>query len=151
MSIFDKIGSAKMGQAGNWVRPGRYTASVDAVKLVKKFNGDEFVAIELTILTVIDDENGTGHKVEEEVTHLMKVRNPSFLGSFKQFASVALGCEADDLDQAAADKITSDEQPLAGIEIAFLARQKPTKKGGQFTLVMYSDPDADDDGDDSTK
>ena len=143
MSIFDKIGSAKMGQAGNWVRPGRYTARVDAVKLVKKFNGEEFVAIEMTILTVLDDENGTGHKAEEEITHLMKVQNPSFLGSFKQFASTALGCDPDDLDKPAADKITSDEQPLAGIPIAFLARQKPTKAGGQFTLVMYSDVDAD--------
>ena len=143
MSIFDKIGDAKMGQAGNWVRPGRYTAKIVAVKLVKKFNGDEFVAIEMQVLTVIDDEKGTGHKVEEEITHLMKVRNPSFLGSFKQFASVALGCEADDLDKAAADKITSDEQPLAGIDIAFTARQKSTKAGGQFTLVMYSDVDGD--------
>jgi hypothetical protein len=145
MSIFDKIEDAKVGQEGNWIRPGRYTARVDGVKMVVKHTGEEFVAIEMTILSVIDDENGTGHKAEEEITHLMKVQNPSFLGSFKQFASVALGCEPDDLGKAEADKITSDEQPLAGIEIAFRARQKPTKKGGQFTLVMYSDVDGDND------
>ena len=143
MSIFDKIGDAKVGQDGNWVRPGKYTATIHAVKLVKKFNGEEFVAIEMVIASVLDNDDGKGHKVEEEITHLMKVQNPNFLGSFKQFASVALGCDADDLGKPEADKITSDEQPLAGIEIAFKARQVPTKKGGQFTKVMYSDADGD--------
>lgn len=144
MSIFDKIGDAKIGQEGNWVRPGKYTARIHAVKLVKKFNGDNFVAVEMTVLTVVDDDGGAGHKVDEEITHLMKVSNPSFLGNFKQFASEALGCSPDDLGKAEADRITSDEQPLAGIEIAFRARQKPTKAGGQFTLVMYSDLSAGD-------
>ena len=141
MSIFDKIGDASVSQGGNWIRPGKYTARVDGVKLVKKHTGEEFVAIEMKILTVIDDDDGNGHKVDEDITHLLKVQNPSFLGNFKQFASTALGCEADDLDKAAADKITSDEQPLAGIEIAFTARQKPTKAGNPFTLVMYADVD----------
>jgi len=143
MSIFDKIGDAKVGQEGNWVRPGKYTAKIHGVKLVKKFNGDQFVAVEMTVLTVADDEGGTGHKVDEEITHLMKVGNPSFLGNFKQFASEALGCSPDDLGKAEADRITSDEQPLAGIEIGFRARQKPTKAGGQFTLVMYANLDGD--------
>ena len=144
MSIFDKIGDAKVGQEGNWVRPGKYTAKIMAVKLVKKFNGDQFVAVEMKVLTVIDNDDGKGHKADEDITHLMKVNNPSFLGSFKQFASAALGCDPDDLGKAEADRVTSDEQPLAGIEIAFRARQKPTKKGGEFTLVMYSDTDATD-------
>ena len=143
MSIFDKIGDASVSQGGNWIRPGKYTARVDGVKLVKKHTGEEFVAIEMNILTVIDNDDGKGHTVDEDITHLLKVQNPSFLGNFKQFASEALGCEADELDKAAADKITSDEQPLAGIDIGFRARQKPTKKGGQFTLVMYSDLNAD--------
>jgi hypothetical protein len=141
-SIFDGIENAKVSNDGNWVRPGKYTATIVGVKMVKKFNGDQFVAIELKIASVLDDENGTGHKVGEDVTHLLKVANPSFLGNFKQFASTALGCEAEDLGKAEADRITSDEQPLAGIEIALTARQIKTQKGNPFTKVMYSDADA---------
>lgn len=143
MSIFDKIGDAKVGQEGNWVRPGTYTAEIVAVKMVKKFNGDQFVAIEMKVLTVEDNDGGAGHKVGEDITHLLKVANPSFLGNFKQFAATALGCDPDDLGKAEADRVTSDEQPLAGIEIGFRARQKPTQKGGVFTLVMYSNEDED--------
>jgi len=143
MSIFDGIEDAKVSNEGNWVRPGKYTASVVAVKLVKKFNGDQFLAIELKIATVADDADGVGHKVDEDVTHLMKVSNPSFLGNFKQFASTALGCEADDLGKAEADRVTSDEQPLAGIEIGLTARQIVTQKGNPFTKVMYFDVDGD--------
>lgn len=141
MSIFDKIGDAKVSQDGNWVRPGKYTARIDGVKLVKKFNGEQFVAIEMHVLSVLEDEDGSGHKVGEDITHLLKVQNPSFLGNFKQFASTALECNPDDLGKAEADRVTSDEQPLAGIEIAFNARQVPTKAGGQFTKVMYSNVD----------
>jgi hypothetical protein len=142
MSIFDKIGEAKVSQEGNWVRPGKYTATIAGVKMVKKFNGDQFVAIEMKIVSVLDDADGSGHKAGEDVTHLLKVANPSFLGNFKQFASIALGCDADDVGPAESDRITSDEQPLSGIEVGFNARQKPTQKGGVFTLVMYSDADA---------
>jgi hypothetical protein len=141
MSIFDKIGDAKVGQDGNWVRPGNYTARIDGVKLVKKFNGEQFVAIEMHVLSAIDNDDGNGHKAGEDITHLLKVQNPSFLGNFKQFASTALECDPDDLGKAEADRVTSDEQPLAGIEIAFKARQVPTKAGGQFTKVMYSNVD----------
>lgn len=143
MSIFDKIGEAKVSQEGNWVRPGKYTATIVAVKMVKKFNGDQFVAIEMKIVSVLDDADGAGHKAGEDVTHLLKASNPSFLGNFKQFASTALGCDADDLGKPEADKITSDVQPLAGIEIGFNARQKPTKAGKVFTLVMYYDVDGE--------
>jgi len=137
-SIFDGIESAKVSNEGNWVRPGRYTATVVAVKMVKKFNGEQFVAIELKIASVLDDEGGIGHKVNEDVTHLLKVSNPSFLGNFKQFASTALGCESSDLGKKDADRITSDEQPLAGIDVSLTARQITTKKGSPFTKVMYS-------------
>ncbi len=141
-SIFDGIESAKVSGAGNWVRPGKYTAEIVATRLTKKFTGEQFLAIEMKIASVIqaDDE---GHKAGEDITHLLKVANPSFLGNFKQFASIALGCDADEVGKAEADRIASDEQPLAGIVVAFTARQVPTKAGGQYTKVLYAEAESD--------
>lgn len=151
-SIFDGINNAKVTNTGNWVRPGRYKAEINGVRMTKKFNGDQFVAIEMVITEVFDDggdgQDGKalkGHKVGEEVTHLLKCSQPSFLGNFKQFASAALGCNPDEVGKAEANRITSDEQPMAGIDILLNAQTITTKAGNPFTKVTYATADTADD------
>lgn len=137
-SIFDGIENARASMEGNYVRPGEYNAVINAVKLTENFAKEKFLAVELKITKVIDNDEGRGHKLGEETTHLMKVANVSFLGNFKQFAASTLGVLPEEVGKAEADRITSDEQPLAGIEIALRARQIMTKKTKQpFTKVVY--------------
>ncbi len=137
MGIFDNIEQAAVGGDGNWVRPGRYTAEIMAVKLTKKFTGEEFVAIEMTVISVEDNDEGKGHKVGEAITQLMKVNNASFLGNFKQFISSTLGVSPDDVTKVEAQRATSDEQPLAGIVVSFNARTIKTKANTDFTKVTF--------------
>lgn len=135
--IFDGIGNAKPSGDGNWFRPGHYYSEIQAVKLATKFNGEKFLAIEQKIVKVLDNDEGRGHKVGEECTHLLKVANPSFLGNVKAFIAAALGCSPDEVGKAEADRVTSDEQPLAGIVVEVVARVKPKRNGDPFTLVTY--------------
>lgn len=137
MGIFDKIEEASVGGDGNWVRPGRYTAEIMAVKLTKKYTGEEFVAIEMTIASVLDNDEGRGHKVGEAITQLLKVNNAMFLGNFKQFISATLGVDPDDVTKAEAMRATSDEQPMAGIVVEFNARIIKTKANIDFTKVTF--------------
>ncbi len=137
MGIFDNIEKAAVGGDGNWVRPGRYTAEIMAVKLTKKFTGEEFVAIEMTIVNVLDNDEGRGHKAGESITSLMKVNLASFLGNFKQFISATLGVDPDDVTKVEANRATSDEQPLAGIIVEFNARIIQTQAGKPFTKVTF--------------
>ena len=136
-SPFDEIENAPVSGTGNWVRPGRYEAEIVAVKLTQKYTKEQFLAIEMVIRNVLDNDDGAGHKVGEDVTHLMKVANASFLGNVKQFISTTLACDPGDVDQAAADKVTSADQPMAGLTIAFNARQIKTQAGNPFTKVTY--------------
>jgi hypothetical protein len=136
--IFDGIENAKASFASNYVRAGSYEADLGKVELTKNHAKVEFLAIEMTVTKVMDNDEGRGHKVGDEITHLMKVQNTSFLGNFKQFAASALNCDADQVGKAEADRITSDEQPLVGVKVGFVARQTTTKAGGPFTKVIYS-------------
>lgn len=138
MGIFDKIEGATVTGDGNWVRPGRYTAEINAVKLSKKHTGEEFVAIEMTIVSVLDDDEGKGHKVGEDIVSLMNASKMSFLGNFKQFISASLGVSPDDVTKAEALRVTSDAQPMAGIVVEFSARIIITRAGDPFTKVMFA-------------
>lgn len=137
MGIFDGIDDAKPSASGNYIRPGHYFARIDGVRLVKKFTGEDFLAIEMNVVQVLDDEDGTGHRVGEDITHLLKSTQPSFLGNVKQFICATLGCSPDEVGKAEADRVTSDEQPLAGIVIEFVARTTTTRAGKPFTKVTY--------------
>lgn len=136
-SIFDGIEKARSSEYdGNYVRPGVYAAEIVGVKETQNHAKVKFVAIEMKITSVIRAEDG-GHKEGEDITHLLKVAVPNFLGNFKQFVSVALEVEPDDVSEQDALRVLSDEQPLSGYTIAFKARNTTTRAGDPFTKVTY--------------
>lgn len=138
-SIFDKIADAKTSFDSNWVRPGRYQAEIMGVKLTQKFTGEKFLAIELRVVNVLDDNGGQGHRVGEDITHMLGVMKPGFLSNFKQFLASTLGVNPEDVTKEGADKAVSEEQPLAGIVVELEARtiMVGPNKDKPFTKVMY--------------
>jgi len=133
MGVFDKIGDAKSSQDSNPVRPGEFHGRIDEVKLVEKFDGTKLCLINMTVMAV---QNGDHHE-GEEVTHFMRTDSLSFLGNFKQFVSSTLACDPDQVGTAEAERVTSDEQPLAGKIVRVKARIIQTRKGNDFTKVHY--------------
>lgn len=137
MGVFDGIENASAGYDSNYIRNGRYWARIGTVKVTQNFRREQFLAIELTVVHVLDDDEGRGHKAGEDIVHLIKAQSDMFLGNVKQFVSSALGCGPDAVDKNAAEKIVSDEQPLAGIVLNVSGREITTKQGKPFTKVTY--------------
>ena len=134
---FDGIENAKTGFDSNFLREGRYRTVITAAKMTKKFNGDQFFAIEQKVTDVLEADGNNPHKVGEEVVHLIKRSMPGFLGMVKQFCAAALGCDEDEITKDRVARIISDEQPLAGMPVEWRGRQVQTKAGKDFTKVTY--------------
>jgi hypothetical protein len=136
MGVFDEIGGAKASTDSNPVRPGDFDAVIVECKMVKKFNGDVMMLVNMTVTFVREGDL----KVGEDVTHFLKVNQPSFLGNVKQFVSATLGCSPDDVGKAEAERVVSEENPLAGKEVRVTARKITTRTGNPFTKVFYNGP-----------
>jgi len=76
MGIFDKSNQKKFQQATqtrsssdyDYLQPGRYFARIDSIKDGETQEGVDFVACDMTIVKVIDDNAGQGHKVGDNVS-----------------------------------------------------------------------------------
>jgi len=136
-AIFSGLGNAKSRIAANYVRPGRYWAKINRCKAGQNRNGDSFVAIEMTTLLVIDNDEGRGHRETEEITHLLMVRHDSFLGNIKAFVANTLGLPEEEVTEENAMLIVGDDQPLANTCVEFFAVNVKTKKNYDFTQIDY--------------
>lgn len=134
MGAFDKIGSAKATQDSNPVRPGKIHARITECKLITKWNKDVMMLVNMVVLKVIDGD----HREGEEITHFMLEKHPSFLGNVKAMVANTLGCSPDQVGEAEAERIVSEENPLAGYEIVVKARVIKTRANNDFTLVHYA-------------
>lgn len=137
MGMFDGIKDAKSSLDANYDRDGDYVSRIDRVKAGKTRSGDEFVAIEKTVIHVFDDGEGRGHRVGEEATHMMMTRHDSFQGNFKAFVSNSMGCGQDEVDTAACEEIISDANPMGGLIVRHVNKTIQTRKGTDFTRVSY--------------
>ena len=134
MGVFDRIEDAKSSQDSNPVRPGEIWAKITECKIVEKYNKDKLMLINMTVVKVIEGE----HRVGEDITHFMKTSADSFLGNVKQFVASTLGCEPNDVGNTEAERIVSDENPLAGYTVEIKARMIKTRVGNDFTKVHYN-------------
>ena len=136
MGVFDKIGDAKSSQDSNFIRPGDFDAKITECKVREKFNGDKMMLVNMTVTAVREGD----HRVGEEITHFLKQSQAPFLANVKQFISSTLQCDPDDVGAAEAERVTGEENPLAGYEVRVKARIKPTQAGNPFTRVFYCGP-----------
>lgn len=137
MGIFDKIKEASVSRDGNFPRIGTYWARIGAVKVTQKFTGEQFVAIEMSVVRSLDSSVENPHKPGEDITHLLKVAQEMFLPNMKQFIAASLGCSPDEVGPKEAEHVTSDEQPMAGLVVEFAARNTKTRKNTDFTKIVY--------------
>lgn len=139
--LFSKIREAKNLNSTSYLRGGHYWLKIDKCKIeqaaVTPFL--PFPVIELTVVRVIDDNGGKGHRLGEAVARVVK--NTMYIASeCKAFAAVATGMEQDQIGQEEATSIFT-ENPLAG----YVIEAKPAevlKKGRVLTGDPTKDKDA---------
>lgn len=136
MGVFDKIGDAKSSEDSNPVRVGEIVAQITECKIITKYTGELMMLINMTVKEVLDGD----HRPGEEITHFLKVASPSFLGNVKQFIASTLEVDPDQVSKKDAERVTSDENPLAGMVVRVGARMIKTREGKDFTKVFYKGP-----------
>ncbi len=136
-TMFTGIAAAKAKMDANYEAPGHYLERIDRVKIDVTRGQDAFVAIEKTIVHVYDNDDGKGHKVGENVTHMMMQKHDSFLPNMKAFIAAACSMDAAQITPENAMQVCGPVQPLAGTVVECKNRSIMTKKQQPFTLIIY--------------
>lgn len=137
MGLFQKIKDARASFQSNYVRPGHYIARIERVKQAKTRKDEDFIAIEMKCIVVIDNDSGRGHKVGEDMSHLLMAKNDSSIGNFKRFVMNVMEASEEEVTEEACEHIVSDNQPLCGLFAEVFAKEIVTKKGTPFTRIDY--------------
>lgn len=137
VGMFSGIEKVKARIDANYIRPGHYLARIDVVKADKTRKQDGFVAIEMTILHVIDNDNDKGHSVGENVSHLLMQKHDAFLGNMKSFVANVFGMMPEEITEQHCTLVCSTPCPLTGTVVEFTARNITTRLGSDFTAINY--------------
>lgn len=115
-------------QNSSWYRPGAYLVRVDVVKWFNKKCGEVAFKSEVTVIQVINDGEGGGNRLGEQISHVIPKGGFKFLERVKGFIACATNSEDEDVDDEATLYACGDTQPLAGYVLQVSARNTPTKK-----------------------
>lgn len=145
MGIFKGINRVKPRVDANYIGPGKYLLRIDKVKVEQTRKREDFFAVEMTVLHVLDDLEGqAAHRVGDGVTWLIKNAGDSadyFLPEISAFVKAVVGEDLASMDdeeaESCVDQMVADDQPLAGMLIEVHARHVATQSGGTFTKVAF--------------
>lgn len=140
MGLFDGVEQAKASFDAKYQGAGHYLCRIDRIKADKTRGGDEFMAVEMTVMHTFMDGQGAPekwHKPGESTSHLLMKKHDSFLGNVKALVANVTGCHESEVTKADCERIASAEQPLAGAVIELSARDILTRKNQPFTKVSY--------------
>jgi len=151
--MFSGIRDAKMSTDSNYARRGHYLAMITKMKADETRAGDDFVAVEMTILHTFEDGDGkdlqgsddarpedTWHRPGEDMSHLMMAKHDSFLGNLKACIANVLDVEPAEVTEEACIEATDPDgaQPMAGRVVELKNRVITTRAGKPFTKVSYA-------------
>ena len=135
MGLFDGIENVQVTQRNEYLKAGQYLLEIQAIKMGESSRtGEGFFLSEFKIIESSNAELPPG----APVTWMTMKRFESFLKGIKAFIAAAAGCTIDEVTQAICDAAVSEDQPLAGVRVSAFAKDIKTKKGGDFTKVMFS-------------
>lgn len=135
--LFTGIDKAKERIDSNWERVGHYISRIDRMKVDKNRKGQIGVFVEKTVLLVLDDAEGDGHRVGESITHAIWKHHDSFLGNVKHLVSRVLAVNPSTVTEDMVFQLVGDDQPLAGTVVENRNRLTTTKANKPFTVINY--------------
>ena len=135
--LFSGVEDAKASGDWNYELPGTYIERIDSVKLKQSRKRRWYLVFEKTILKVIDDNDGAGHRPGDVVTHMIDTSSDYFLGEIKGILSRILKVDADEVGQEECEAITRKAQPLRGIIVQCTNVNRVTKSDKDFTKIKY--------------
>jgi hypothetical protein len=144
MGVFGKIGEAKYSEGGVYLKPGVFRLEIQKVKFQKTRKGQEAFLVEFLVL----DSTNPEHPKGSAVTWMVTMDKEPAMGNVKQFIATAFHDKLielkipveghmDAIDEATAELVISDQQPLTGKVVRASANNITTKAGRPFTKVKF--------------
>lgn len=141
MGLFAGVKNAPKRIDSNYEKPGTYWERIDACKTGTSRKGDEFAVLEKTVIRVIDDAEGEGHRVGENISHMMMKKHDSFLSNIKTLISDIYEISEEDVNEELCEQVFPEkddqESIFAGLIVECSNRNIVTKKNNDFTAVKY--------------
>jgi hypothetical protein len=137
-AVFGGLATAKPKMGSNYDRPGLYWFRINKVKLDTNRKNEVNFVVEKTVVRVLDDDAGRGHRLGEDTVAISNAKHDSFQGNVKQFLSAAFpDVPPEQIDASMAEQICGPQQPMTGMVLEMAAKQIATKSGGVFTDKTY--------------
>lgn len=139
-SPFRGISDKSATRDSEYFRAGRYLAHVNAFKTGQNRNNVPNVAIETTIVAVLDatkaavDPKGA-HGVGDKASWVQSFSNDNTMPNLKAAVMAMTGVDEAAVTEEFCQQLTSSSQPLEGIFVVFDNEMIITKKGEPFTVV----------------
>jgi hypothetical protein len=137
MGLFAGIKNAPRRLDSNYEKPGTYWERIDACKDGKSRKGDDFVVLEKTVIRVIDDAEGEGHRLGENISHMLMKKYDSFLSNVKTIIANIMDIPGDEVTEALCEEVFCPESIIGGFVVECSNRNIVTKKGTDFTAITY--------------
>ena len=135
--VFSGVGQAKPPMQATYCSVGQYLAQIVKAHVKQNRKREPGAIVEMRICRVLDDAQGRGHQVGDEVTWYCKVSNEYFLGEARMLVANSIGAPFQSIDEATCDRVFSDENPLAGCFVEWKGTEVNTKAGGLFTKIKF--------------
>lgn len=135
MGLFGKIKEAKSSGGGIYFLPGKYLLECRVNKTGKTREDRPFFVAEFTILESSNPERPVGTSVAYMV--MLDKYLETALGNVKQYVSALFGIPEEEVDEAGVEELVAAANPGAGIQVRAVASNTKTKKGGDFTKVVF--------------
>ena len=124
----------------NNLKAGSYWLRINSVKEEETRQGGYQIKAVVSVVHIIDDLAGAGHKLGEEASDLFCMHGKGkdmFLPNLKAFMAGALNAPASEIDQSDIDAMLSDDQPFTGTVLEYTGRNAVSTKGTDIVRKTY--------------
>ena len=136
--VFSGVGQARPPMQANYCGVGTYLAQINKAFIRPNRKRELGAIVEMKICHVLDDGQGRGHRVGDEVSWYMKVSSEYFLGEARMFVANSIGADFNEIDEDTCNRVFSDENPLGGCFVEWKGTEVATKAGGVFTKIKFA-------------
>lgn len=136
-TMFTGIQQAKAKMDANYERAGRYLERIDRVRVDISRKQETYLAIEKTVICIIDGDDAKGHKKGEQITHMLMQKHDMFLPNMKAFIAAACSMNSEEITEENAKEVCGPIQPLTGTVVECHNRMVQTRANQPFTAINY--------------
>ena len=135
--VFAGVGQATPSLSATYCGVGRYQSQIIKVFLKDTRKSGNMAFVEMRVCNVLDDAEGRGHRVNDDVTWCIKTNSDFFLSEVRSFVAGSIGADFDAVDEDTVTRVFSDENPLSGCFVEWTGKDVTTKTNNLFTKIKF--------------